>query len=1403
MKTLLILYTLCTTVVLQGAVFTSELVTNLPPAVGTTLSSSPSNGVTMGSFIYFAAADGPYGGSGRELWRTDGTSNGTTLVKDIRPGSGDSSPELLTVAGTNVFFVADDGVNGRELWKSDGTAAGTMLVTNLTANGSSEILSLKAAGRVVYFTMPFLTNFTTTQNPNCIFQVTLERRRGQLLKSDGTAAGTVRLAGPGGLLTTNGILLSQDGLDTPQFGGNCSRTENLYDLVHTYSTNAVFSEYVGTTNYQSNVIWRTDGSVAGSVRLVTTNAFISDFRALEPDLYYVQQGNLLRRSVNVGGSTLKVNGTGSAYIEGTNNGRLYFTDIHASCNGLFCLYSNALASVTSGQSAVVITYQTINGSFRYRMIGAGGGLVYYHPSDPLKIFQTTGTSTGALAVDFESLGITPSQFSFVGPRLFFTTKGTNAGLEIGVSDFTPASTRILTDLYPGTNDSNPVLLGAFATNLIFGADDGLLGAELWRANGTNSVTLVKEIATGTDSPPPTEVVAVGSTLFLSVDSPGVGQELWKSDGTPAGTTLIKDIRFGPLGSNPTNLTAWDGLLYFNANDGTNGMELWRSDGTASGTYLVKNIRGGASSSNPSQLTAADNFLFFVADDGSHGVELWRTDGTDTGTILAQDIVPGIEPGGISNLSSVGSLIYFLADTGGSGREPWFSDGQPGGTQFLKNLATGTNSSSLSRAVSLGGTAYFLSGAGASYGLWRTDGTPEGTTLLQSGSFSNIGVAGGNVFISDATGLWRSTGGALTLLKDFSPTPISPFVTVGTQIYFSVAEDLWTSDGTTNGTVLAADFPIPPVDPAPFPAHLTPFSGALLFTSLQGVFGREFWATAPGQTATLVADVEAGPAASPIRHVSAASDKVFFIARQAGQPAWQVHAMRLQSLAPLPRAPRTGSPFAIPGRLEAEDFDLGGEGFAFHDTGIVNEGGQYRVTEGVDIETCTDTNGGFCITRTRNSEWLEYTFSAALSGIYRIDLRVAAAAAGASLHLGIDGVLRGSNAVPNTGSANNWTNLSIPGVLISTGLHVLRISFDNTNSAGDSGRINFANFVLVASNDVPTVSILDPTYGDFFSPGDGVLLRAIVFDSVSASPPVVEFFIDGLSVGVDTNSPYQGSWIATPGAHLVRAVATDSFGASGSSLSRLFFVADSSIPFGSEWRFDERNSYDDEAWQFPNFDDSRWSMGPGELGFGDGDEVTTIRGGTSASPRVTVYFRHTFILTNAHELTYAHARLFRDDAAIAYLNGVEVGRFNLPKFPISISYTNRALTNINNNIFGSEGALDSFTIPGGLLTNGSNVLAVELHQSMITLDPEFDLSFDFAFSMFAYQPGAVLRIATAGTNAIVRWPAYLENWRLEETPDFVTWTPVPGGYQLENDFAKVTLPMGTQAFYRLRQQPPAP
>lgn len=102
--------------------------------------SSPHSITKINGGILFAAFDDTYG---QELWKSDGTEAGTVMVKDIRPGtSGSSIANLININGT-VFFTAEDGVHGVELWKSDGTQAGTVMVKDINpgaANSNPEML---------------------------------------------------------------------------------------------------------------------------------------------------------------------------------------------------------------------------------------------------------------------------------------------------------------------------------------------------------------------------------------------------------------------------------------------------------------------------------------------------------------------------------------------------------------------------------------------------------------------------------------------------------------------------------------------------------------------------------------------------------------------------------------------------------------------------------------------------------------------------------------------------------------------------------------------------------------------------------------------------------------------------------------------------------------------------------------------------------------------------------------------------------------------------------------------------------------------------------------------------------------------------------------------------------------
>jgi len=84
---------------------------------------SPESLLAVGSVVYFTSTTGSLG---KELWKTDGTLEGTRTVKDIFPGTGSSVPADFTDINGTLYFTANDGATGYELWKSNGTAAGTM-----------------------------------------------------------------------------------------------------------------------------------------------------------------------------------------------------------------------------------------------------------------------------------------------------------------------------------------------------------------------------------------------------------------------------------------------------------------------------------------------------------------------------------------------------------------------------------------------------------------------------------------------------------------------------------------------------------------------------------------------------------------------------------------------------------------------------------------------------------------------------------------------------------------------------------------------------------------------------------------------------------------------------------------------------------------------------------------------------------------------------------------------------------------------------------------------------------------------------------------------------------------------------------------------------------------------------
>lgn len=281
----------------------------------------------------------------------------------------------------------------------------------------------------------------------------------------------------------------------------------------------------------------------------------------------------------------------------------------------------------------------------------------------------------------------------------------------------------------------------------------------------------------------------GARLAADVFTAGDTGDAWSSyplDRIPSETTFVE------LGEK----------IYFIAGDGIHGHELWRTDGTAAGTALVVDLCPGACPGAIEGPVVAGDRLYFVGDDGAHGRELFASDGTAAGTILLADIFPGLRGSFLRGLTPVGNHLVFNAVQPGAASNLWVTDGTSAGTGLVAggiigDIAGGTNDFAL---VSVRN--------GRETSLYRTDGTLEGTVLLRSdlvveASIPPVPWQVGLAFVGrqdGICGIWRSNGTptGTVVLDTFSAEDCARSL-VATRSRLWVAtrlQRLWTFDGIT-------------------------------------------------------------------------------------------------------------------------------------------------------------------------------------------------------------------------------------------------------------------------------------------------------------------------------------------------------------------------------------------------------------------------------------------------------------------------------------------------------------------------------------------------------------------------------------------------------------------------------
>ncbi len=844
--------------------------------------------VSLGGDLYFTADDGVHG---VELWKSDGTTAGTVLVKDVCPGACGAVPRKLTRAGSRILFFAEDGAHGRELWSTDGTAAGTSLVKDIQpglGSGADTIWMLETNGTVFF-----------PANDGVLGH--------ELWKSDGTAAGTVLVKdlrlGPESSLpvphaaTAGGTVLldADDGVHGREpwlSDGTAAGTQMIKDirpgidgstLAQTNNWNG--KEWIATSSglflFQANdgthgeELWASDGTEAGT-------ALVQDFypgavggqpfelTELSGTVYFSVAtdtlGFELWRTDGTPGGTSLVKDIQPGNLNSTPReitvfgGRLYFR-AYESTHGMELWTSDG---TEAGTTLVKDIATSLFGGPVSLTLAAGQ--LFFFANDGTNgeaLWKSDGTEAGTVMVSNFGGQAIPPQPTFllgvlgVGSRVYFRAFDLNAEVDLWASDGTAAGTVEVADATSPTSSIwvspwdggviDRTAWGAVGQSLVYLADDGASGNEPWASDGTAAGTeQLAETVPGVDWSYFYDLTPInsGSSLFST-------GSLWATDATPAGTNPLFATG-GP--GNAGEMAQIGATVYFSGASTAEGQELWKTDGTAANTALVKDILPGTASSSPSELTAVGSTLFFVANGGpgDRNQELWKSDGTAANTALVKDIRPGTEPSLITHTTAVAGRLFFVADDGTAGREPWVSDGTAAGTVLLKDILPGAGSSvpdALDSAPAvLGSTVYFVADDGvAGQELWASDGTAAGTRRVKDvrpgvrGSEPRwLTVAGGRLFFSADDG--------------------------------THGRELWVSDGTEAGTALVADL-LPGAEPS-LPRELAAVGNTVVLSATDGVSGVEPWAS-DGTWVRLLGDLAPGALpSSPVRFTPA-GDNVYF------------------------------------------------------------------------------------------------------------------------------------------------------------------------------------------------------------------------------------------------------------------------------------------------------------------------------------------------------------------------------------------------------------------------------------------------------------------------------------------------------------------------------------------------
>jgi ELWxxDGT repeat protein len=398
-------------------------------AAGTTLvkdinpgsaGSYPTYLVAMNNKIYFNAYNATYG---NELWVSDGTSAGTVLLKDIQVGSNDSYPTELTVMNNLIIFQANDGIHAIEPWITDGTAVGTVLLKDINTDVGYE--NSNAQDFTVY-------------NNKIYFRAEELQHGDELWVTDGTTTGTV--------------LLKDINTGSPTWGGSPM-------FFKVFNGELYFKADAGNSSDEGQ-LWKTDGTTGGTVMVKNiypaANAAIDHLHVFNNSLYFTAQDG--------------TNGYELWKSDGTTAGTMLFKDINPGSGGSY------------GE-----TFTTFNGKFYF---SAEDGT---HGND---LWVSDGTPAGTMLfkdINAGSGDSYPGRFTVFGSKMYFQADGPNLS-QVWMTDGTVVGTM---EIFPVGGDTDALGcnngFGVYGSSLYFNADYFTDDCEVWKLDTIATTTGLTEL----------------------------------------------------------------------------------------------------------------------------------------------------------------------------------------------------------------------------------------------------------------------------------------------------------------------------------------------------------------------------------------------------------------------------------------------------------------------------------------------------------------------------------------------------------------------------------------------------------------------------------------------------------------------------------------------------------------------------------------------------------------------------------------------------------------------------------------------------------------------------------------------------------------------------------------------